>query len=221
MGLYPYSLGIEEGIELLLGLINDMFDRGEFPAQWRESLVIMIPKTGGGRGFRPISLISCVLKLMERMVLNRLRWLLESEMILPDHQFGFRNACSCADNLTVLNNSIRAAFVKNQYMVCLFLDKEGAFDNVIPGILIQDLRSLGVPAKMCWFIAHILLERSLTFVVEGERRSPCLSHRDTPQESMLSLTFFNIYLKDIARHILRQVLYNTLMTWLYSRLMRA
>lgn len=75
--------------------------------------------------------------------------------MLPDSQFGFGNTCSCADNLTILNNYIRAlnnyirvSFIRNQYVVCLFLDIAGAFDNVVLNILLQDFRSLSIPAKM-------------------------------------------------------------------------
>lgn len=74
---------------LLLAIINNLFNNGVFPKDWTHSLVYLIPKPQGGE-MRLIALTSCVLKIAEKMVLNRLQWVIESGVVLPEHQFGFR-----------------------------------------------------------------------------------------------------------------------------------
>ncbi|KYQ48482.1 RNA-directed DNA polymerase from mobile element jockey [Trachymyrmex zeteki] len=55
----------------LLSILNLLFSSSSFPAQWSHSIIHLIPKAHRS-GFRPISFTSCVLKIMERMILNRI-----------------------------------------------------------------------------------------------------------------------------------------------------
>jgi len=55
----------------LLSIYNDLFSRGLFPDSWRKSLLVFLPKSGE-KGVRPISLLSCFLKLLERLMYRRL-----------------------------------------------------------------------------------------------------------------------------------------------------
>ena len=68
-------------VSLLLDLFNDICQSGEFPISWREALVIPIPKPGKDASepsnYRPIALTSCLCKILERMVNDRLVWFLE------------------------------------------------------------------------------------------------------------------------------------------------
>ena len=68
------------------------------PRQWRCAEVLAIPKPGGDpslpKGYRPISLLSCISKVLERIVTDRLTFYLETQLQLSDHQFGFRRTRS-------------------------------------------------------------------------------------------------------------------------------
>jgi len=121
-------------------------------------LVILVPKASGS-GLRPIALLSCFLKLMERIIYHRLMWVIESNFFLPKFQAGFRSSRSCMDNIVILTNRIHCGFLKNSPTVALFLDIAGAFDNVISSILFRDLRDAGFPARLCKFIENLLSER--------------------------------------------------------------
>ena len=57
----------------LLDLYNDSWKAGRLPNCWKEALITPIPK-GKSEEFRPISLLSCIGKIMERMVLARLQY---------------------------------------------------------------------------------------------------------------------------------------------------
>lgn len=75
----------------LLDILNGIFSTGNLPDSWNHSLIFLIPKSTPGK-FRPISLTSCVLKTMERLVLMRLDWWLERYSKLPNSQYGFRRS---------------------------------------------------------------------------------------------------------------------------------
>lgn len=60
-------------LKILIDLFNNILDNGSFPSSWSHSLDFLIPKSSLNK-YRPISLTSCCLKLLERLVLYRLDW---------------------------------------------------------------------------------------------------------------------------------------------------
>jgi len=186
--------------QLLLQTYNRFLSEGTFPHQWRQSLIVLIPKPGN-TGIRPISLLSCLSKVMEKMIYTSLQWFIESRHIIPDSQTGFRPDRSCVDNLVILSSAVHKGFINNSPTVCAFLDITGAFDNVIPNILIQELRNIGIPARTRRFIQNLIGERHLHFVNDGQIKGPFYSHKGTPQGSILSPLLFAIYLRDINMHL--------------------
>ena len=69
----------------ILDIFSDIWVSGEIPVCWKEATVIPIPKPG--RLQKPISLMSCLSKTMERMINTRLVWLLEKNNILTKYQY--------------------------------------------------------------------------------------------------------------------------------------
>jgi len=99
----------------------------------------------------------------------------------------------------ILTSDIYKGFINNSPTICAFLDIKRAFDNVVPNILIQDLKNIGIPARM--FISNLICERQLHFVIDSNMAGPFLSPKGTPQGSILSLILFDIYLKDIVNYL--------------------
>lgn len=185
---------------IMLRILNNLFAYKLFPKPWLHSLIVLIPKPNG-TGVRPISLLSSILKVTEKIIYNRLRWLAETQFIIPSTQFGFRSFRSCNDNLSILTNHIHLGFLKGEYTVCIFVDIAGAFDNIIPNTLIHDLDSLGIPDKTKNFIKNLICERKLNFIINGDIHGPYYTHKGTPQGSVLSPLLFNLYLKDVSKHL--------------------
>lgn len=177
-------------ISYLTNIYNCLFKSGTIPTSLQKSLIVLLPKPDG-KGVRSISLLSCPLKIFEKVIYNRLSWYVESNCILPEAQHGFRNLRSCADNLFCLTSFIHANFIKGRKVICAFIDIQGAFDNVILAILLDDLASIGVPAQTRKFIANITIERYAHFIVNGELTEPYKVHKDTPQGSILSPLLFS------------------------------
>jgi len=105
------------------------------------------------------------------------------------------------DNLTILTNKIQLSFLQRAYTVATFLDISNAFNNVIPSILLQDLKKLGIPACTYKFIENLLCERHIRFVWNGELSSSFTTHKGTPQDFILNLILFNIYLRELGRSL--------------------
>ena len=88
---------------LLLNILNQIWLSGDFPSDWKKTIVIPIPKPGKDPtnpiNYRLIALTSCICKTMERMINRRLVWYLESHKLLTNVQCGFRSKRSTVDHL--------------------------------------------------------------------------------------------------------------------------
>lgn len=66
---------------VILELYNEIWSNGTHPEMWKEAIIIPLLKLGkdptSPASYRPISLTSCLSKLLEKMVNLRLRWYLE------------------------------------------------------------------------------------------------------------------------------------------------
>ena len=60
--------------------------------------------------YRPISLTSCIVKELERIIKTRLKWFLESEKLLASEQTGFREHHCTEDQTTYLAQEIEDGF---------------------------------------------------------------------------------------------------------------
>ena len=94
-----------ESLLTLLNIINNIWIDGSIPRNLKQSIIIPLLKPGKDplepNSYRPIALTSCLSKIMERMVNNRLVFYIESNNILPNIQCGFRKNRSTIDHLQV------------------------------------------------------------------------------------------------------------------------
>ena len=79
---------------------------------------------------RPISLISSIMKLFEKVIEQRLRSHLKHIGFINKHQSGFRRAKSTDDHLFRLSQSVMESFNRGEHVVAASLDIEKSFDNV-------------------------------------------------------------------------------------------
>ena len=94
----------------LLEIFNKTWQEGSPPQSWREATMIPIHKKGKSKteatSYRPISLASCVVKLLERIINARMKCYLESEQLLAPQQAGFREHHCTEDQTNYLAQEI-------------------------------------------------------------------------------------------------------------------
>ena len=82
------------GRKVILEFINKIWDKGLLPKSWKIANIKPLLKKGKPadelKSYRPISLSSCLGKLAERMINQRLYLYLETNKILNDAQAGLR-----------------------------------------------------------------------------------------------------------------------------------
>ena len=169
---------------------------GFTPTAWKEAEVIFIPKPGKddyslAASFRPISLMSFVFKGMERLVYWHLLDTALAERPLAFNQHGFRAGYSTETALTRVVSKLESSVYRGGTAVAVFLDVQGAFDNVDPEKALAAMAKRGFPMEMVDWYTSYLTTRLTTLCYKGlslTRRTT----RGVPQGGILSPLMWNV-----------------------------
>ncbi|OOZ31277.1 hypothetical protein BOW35_12890 [Solemya velum gill symbiont] len=181
----------------LLTLLNDAWTTNTLPPDWRHALVIPIAKPGKdstqANNYRPISLTSCLCKTFERMINNRLVWILESQNLLSPLQCGFRKQRSTIDHLIRLDSYVKKAFSRSEHAVTIFFDLEKAYDTTWKYGILKDLHKLGFRGRLPLFILNFLQDRTFQVRIGSTLSDTFQQEMGVPQGSVLSVTLLMIF----------------------------
>ncbi|GBN91012.1 putative RNA-directed DNA polymerase from transposon X-element [Araneus ventricosus] len=139
-----------------------------FPQSWKIAHVLMFPKPGQNQkvpgNYRPISLLSNLGKIYEKVILARLKEHCSDLQIIPDEQYGFRPNHGCVHQLLRVTNLITHRFNNKLYTGGVFLDVRKAFDRMWHNGLIYKLIAKKLPHYLIDIITLSL--RNRTFKVK-------------------------------------------------------
>ena len=189
----------------LLQIYNHSWEQGVLPQIWREATMIPILKKGKdpkkANSYRPVSLTSCVVKTMERIVNERLKWYLETENLLAPEQAGFRQFRSTEDQATYLSQEIEDAFQEQKLVLVSWIDLQKAFDKVwMEGLLVKLLRN-GIASNMFHWIKSYLYNRRARVSVDRIHSKKILLRHRVPQGGVLSPTLFLLFINDLVSEL--------------------
>ncbi|XP_049269043.1 uncharacterized protein LOC125757488 [Rhipicephalus sanguineus] len=177
--------------------MQQCWEQGTIPQSWKLANLILIPKPGKSptlANLRPISLTSCVGKLMEHVVQTRLIRYLEDHHLLPDTMFGFRPHLAAPDIMLLLKHQVLYNRTLDTQVI-VGLDVSKAFDNVHHTAILQNLQALGVGNRTYTYVRDFLTNRQVQLDTgEGELSTITPGSRGTPQGSVLSPLLFNVAL---------------------------
>ena len=121
-------------VEPLESIINLSFGKGIYIENLKISKTIPVYKMKGSpldyNNYRPISLLSNINKLIEKLMYKRLYTFLSKHNCIYELQFGFRNGHSTNHALLDLTEDIRNALDNNIFVVGIFIDLQKAFNTV-------------------------------------------------------------------------------------------
>ena len=123
--------GEETMIDVLLNIYNKIWQTGEWPTPWTQSLVITLPKKGNllqCQNYRTISLISHASKVMLKILLNRLTP--QAEMIIAEEQAGYGPGRNTTAQIFSLRILCERYLQHQQDLFHVFVDFKKAFDRV-------------------------------------------------------------------------------------------
>ena len=122
---------LDTAVRVLYRLFGKIWEEGKVPADWREGLIIKLPKKGDLRdcsNYRGIMLLSVPGKVFNRILLERIKEAVDPK--LRDQQAGFRRNRSCADQIATLRIIVEQSTEWNSSLYINFIDYEKAFDSM-------------------------------------------------------------------------------------------
>ena len=157
---------------ILAKLFNNCLKESCFPDCWKVSLVVPVFKNVGERStaksYHPVSLLSVVSKVFERLVNNRIVDRLENCGLFSNFQYSFRSSQSTADLLTVVSDRIARAFNRSGATRAVALDISKAFERVWHAGLLHKLNSYGISGPIFDLISSFLSNRQLQVILDGK-----------------------------------------------------
>ena len=177
-------------------LVNMSFEQGIFPTAMKIAKVIPIYKGKSKELFthyRPISLLSNVSKVLEKVMHKRLYAFMEKHQMLYRNQFGFRPKHSTSDAVIQFAHDALHSLDTNGKCLSVFLDLSKAFDTISHDILTSKLSHYGVRGtSLNWFKSY-LCNRTQYVSYKGTKSECSVVTHGVPQGSVLGPLLFILY----------------------------
>uniref|UniRef100_A0A8R1EPV5 Reverse transcriptase domain-containing protein n=2 Tax=Caenorhabditis japonica TaxID=281687 RepID=A0A8R1EPV5_CAEJA len=187
-------------INLMAELFNASIDENKVPDSWKKANVFMLPKPGKDpseiKSFRPVSLLSPVAKVLERIILERIRREIES----PKDQHAFKKNHSTTTAITEATSCIVGGLNMEKpacrtIMTCL--DMKAAFDTISIAKLLCGLEGAIADKKVCGWLGNYLHKRRINVQYDDVKSNWLTLRGGVPQGAVLSPNLFNFFIRDV------------------------
>ena len=183
--------------ELICQLINGCLWLSTTPERWKQTIVKMIPKGNKDptkvTNYRPISLISCLGKILESKVKETIMKHCIGNEVFGESQYAYLSGKGTQDSLTRLSNEIATTITRRGTTAVAFMDVEKAFDSVWHKGLLYKMKDLKLPNHLIIWTMDYLENRKVQINHSGALSEPFQPTAGVPQGSTVSPVFFIIY----------------------------
>lgn len=192
----------EKAVIFLRNIFNACFKFGIFPSCFKCAKVVAIPKPGkdprSPSSYRPISLLSSIDKLYEKIILSRLNAFIADNNLINREQFGFRQQHSTVHQIKRMTNYIKTNKRQRLSTGIILLDIEKAFDSIWHNGLIYKLKKYGFPIYIVRIIKSFLTDRTFKVVINNSTSVSRNISAGVPQGAVLSPTLYSLYIADFV-----------------------
>ena len=192
----------EDGIEVLWNVTNAVYETGKFPKEMLKSIFVTLPKIPGTldcSSHRTISLMSHILKIILKVVLQRIRRQLLPE--IPQHQFGFMPDRGTRNAIFVLRMLAERTIQHQQDLYLVFIDYQKAFDKVRHAELFKMLSAIKVDDKDMRIIRSVYRDQLAAVRLQEGTTNWFPIKRGVRQGCVMSPDLFNLYSETILRQL--------------------
>jgi hypothetical protein len=202
-----YSQCLPQLLPFITDIINHSLESGSVPSSFKSAIVLPLLKKHGLDpnnlcNYRPVSNLSFLSKLFEKVVLNQLNSHLSTNDLLNPFQSAYRQFHSTETALLHILNDLLLATDSGKVSLLTLLDLSAAFDTIDHSILLSRLYNcFGISdTVLSWFTSY-LSNRSQSVLVNGVQSPSVELVFGVPQGSVLGPVLFTLYTSPLS-HII-------------------
>jgi hypothetical protein len=198
---------IDHLLPAITHMINDCLSSGTFPSVFKQAIVKPLLKKSNLdpntlSNYRPVSNLSFLSKLIEKITMGQLLDHVTQHNLLPTFQSAYRTHHSTETALLYVLNDLLCASDDSKVSVLALLDLSAAFDTIDHDILLHRLKNVfGVHDLALSFFQSYLSDRTQTVLVSGCHSDPASLQFGVPQGSVLGPLLFILYTQPLS-HII-------------------
>jgi hypothetical protein len=185
-------------------VLNGSLSLGIHPDHWKTATVVVIPKPNradyfAAKNYRPISLLECLSKLLEKAVSKRLLFAIDKYELIPTTQFGTRAFSSTLDTGLMLMHDVQAAMRRKEKVGILLFDIKGFFNHVKRNRLKGIMENLGFSHEYCDWAHSFLTDQKVCLSFNNFTSDKMGQPVGTAQGSPVSPVLSAIYTSALLR----------------------
>jgi hypothetical protein len=188
--------------KLIINVANASIDLGHWPAHFKQSVLVIIPKPGKpsydkAKAFRPIVLLNMIGKLIEKMIACRLQFKSLDSSALHPCQTGSIMQRSVEDAAVALTHHVRTGWANKKTTSVIAFDITQFFPSLNHEALSEIIKHFGFASKVVSFFSDYLTNRKTKYAINGETSTLYDSDVGVVQGSALSPILSALYIAPI------------------------
>lgn len=197
-------------IPTLNKLINNTLKSGIYPEYLKQTIIIPVHKKGNRdelQNYRPISLLSSLNKILEKVIHNRMSDHISANNIIYKQQYAFQTQSGTTSAVLDIIENIANNLNKKKITVVVFIDLKKAFDTISKDKLNEKLQKYKLNQHILELTESYLKNRPQKICMENIESKTTMAPYGIPQGGNLPPLLYILYTNDLCELALNGVIY--------------
>lgn len=186
---------------IITHLINTCISTSLYPDKLKIGTIRPIFKKGSHsdtNNYRPVTILSCIDKIIERYFGDQINSFLRKNMIINDKQYGFQQKRSTSELLHKFTNEVNCHLNDRKHVLAVFIDFSKAFDTLDHKTLYTKLEQNGIQGPLLQWLKDYHTNRFTTVKIADRYSQMIPTEEGTAQGSIVGPTEYLLYVNDMC-----------------------